>query len=114
MAIIIALIVLPVGCNMVRFHYPLKFAVLRTIYFYSETKWSNDFSEWNFSKIKIGMNKREVLKTLGQPLWESCEHDKCTWSYATGKGFNVDFDRRYIYFDEQSKVKTIQRDYYVD
>lgn len=67
-SMIITLIVLPVGCNMVRFHYPLKYAVLRTIYFYSETKWSNDFSEWGFSKIKTGMNKNEVLKTLGKPL----------------------------------------------
>ncbi len=100
--------------NMIRFQYPFFVALERSIYFYSQTKWSEDFSESSFSKIKFGMSEYEVELIMKKPLWKSCNRETCIWAYATGTDFNVDFDRRYVYFNSNGKVSYIQKDYYAD
>ncbi len=99
--------------NMIRFQYPFFVALERSIYFYSQTKWSKNFSESSFSKIKLGMSESEVEQIMKRPLWKSCKLKTCIWAYSTGTDFNVDFDRRYVYFNN-SRVSYIQKDYYAD
>lgn len=106
--------ILLVVINMIRFQYPFPVALERSIYFYSQTKWSEEFSESSFSKIKLGMSKKEVKLIMKKPLWKSCNKETCIWAYATGVDFNVDFDRRYVYFNGNGRVSYIQKDYYAD
>lgn len=58
-----------------------------SILFGEDTVYSNDFSNRNFRKIKIGMTEKQVLDLLGQPL------SKFAYRWVNNKTYN---NKRFI------------------
>ncbi|MGK5090451.1 outer membrane protein assembly factor BamE [Deltaproteobacteria bacterium TL4] len=91
--------------NMIRYQYDFSNAFDRVLFYPLEnTEWAPDFSEENFSKIRVGMTKKEVLTVLGEPLVRSCECQ--VWKYVWGKRRN-DFLTRAVVYGRYGKVREV-------
>lgn len=44
------------------------FAEITSLFFFSDTQYSNKYTNEKFSQIKIGMTEREVIMILGEPI----------------------------------------------
>ena len=98
-----------------RFHYNFTEAACRTILFFIEdTVWSDEFSEYKFSKLHIGMNEQDVISLLGKPLRKTCGQQNCEWIYAWQKTGNSSFDRRDVIFNLEGHITRIRHEFYID
>lgn len=79
------------------------------------TRYSQNFTEENFAKIKIGMDKAEVLNILGEPLEEALSENKdMTFLEYTlmKKNYKVEdkgYHARLVKLDKNNKVEKIIR-----
>lgn len=111
--------------TLLTFKYPFTDCVLRTIlYPFEGTLWSsNHYNDNNFSKIKNGMTKKEVLDLVGKPEFGGDPDETNTksevarlWDY-THQQTNphaMTWHRRGLVFDEKNLVIEIKREFYID
>ena len=81
----------------------------------SKSDWAPNFSEENFSKVKIGISSDEVLALMGKPLYtsENCV-DGCFWHYTKQDSGTSDYDQRWVIFDSGYKVVEIRKSFFID
>jgi len=104
-----------IGINKIRYNYNWSDTFWRTLMTpFTGTIWSKGFSENNFLKIKIGMQKSEVDKLIGDPLLYSCESKGCSAYYSRQDTPTADYDRRWIEFDSSGKVFKVIKKFYID
>ena len=101
--------------HMIRYQYDFSNAFDRVLFYPLEnTEWAADFSEENFSKIRVGMTKKEVLAIIGKPLIETGNTASywAYWAYTRYKNDHDDsVDRRMIYFDIHDTVDRVERSF---
>lgn len=101
--------------NKVRYRYAWDDAFWRTLLApITKTVWAEKFSETNFAKIKNGMTNAEVLKLLSEPLDRNCDKDGCIWPYSYWHKDAIEFDRRWVVFDNQGRVNHVWHQFYID
>ena len=101
---------------MYSYGYGINDAFWRVVWSIDEgTVWSPNFSEENFSKVKIGTTSDEVLALIGKPLFtsENCV-DGCFWHYTKQDSGTSDFDQRWVIFDSSYKVVEIRKSFFID
>jgi outer membrane protein assembly factor BamE (lipoprotein component of BamABCDE complex) len=70
---------------------------------------TNKFRE--ISKITVGMDKAEVLETLGNPTRKSRVYGQDRWAYEFAKSDNSGVSTTYIFFAEGRVSHVDARDY---
>ncbi len=79
------------------------------------TLWSEDFSENEFSKIRIGMSSQEVIELIGQPISKGLNCDSiCFWIYTIQDTGTADFDQRWVVFNNHLKVTEVRKSFFID
>ena len=114
-SLLLSLVFLPTIYNIIYYHYDPYNALCRFFLSpYEGTEWTSGFSDWNFSKVHVGMKEKEVLLLLGEPLGKVPYDSHILWSYSIGKTISSDHDRRRIYFTHNGTVQKTLREFYVD
>ena len=101
--------------NKIRFHYDWPNALKRTVMTpFVGTLWASGFSEGQFAKVRLGMPQAEVKDLLGVPLKEWCGSTTCSWLYSWQDTPTADYDRRWIAFDAQGRVREVRHEFFID
>jgi outer membrane protein assembly factor BamE (lipoprotein component of BamABCDE complex) len=101
---------------MYQYRYSFPSAVWRFIYsFESDTKFANEFSERQFSNVRIGMSEEEVISLIGKPLGKNCFNYGCNWVYSWKiKGNSDHFDLRSVFFDTDDVVIRVRHEFFLN
>ena len=80
----------------------------------ADTRFSANYNEANFNKVKVGMDTNEVAKLVGEPLGKLPRHAsyKPMWCYSANKeSKSRDFAwlKRGILFGRDGKVREVQK-----
>ena len=83
------------------------------VHSYTNTIYAPDFSSRAFKSVREGMTKVEVEKLVGKPLdtYKNPHTNTLTWYYAKPKRtdiVNVDYQIRWVEFDENEKVTSVE------
>ena len=111
-----AVVLLPLGSTMSRYHYGPADAALHLLYNDpAATVYASGFSESRFSQVQPGMSRAEVEGLLGPPLrrWHRDFVD-CAWSYSWQRRGDDSFDLRNVIFNRDGTVHVAFREFYVD
>ena len=105
--------------NAIRYYYGLTDAMLRTAFFLgNSTEWVQGFEEKKFSAVTLGMTKSEVMQIVGTRFFDMDEwwcsgETKCYWIYTRQIETWMNYDRRWIIFDN-GRVTSIVHSYWID
>lgn len=93
--------------------------MLRTAFFLvNSTEWVQGFDENKFSAVRLGMTKNEVMQIVGSRFvdmdeWWCSGENKCYWIYTRQIETWMNYDRRWIIFDN-GRVTSIVHTYWID
>lgn len=102
--------------NIYTYGYGVNDAFWRVVWAIDEgTIWAKNFDEENFKKVRLGMEKEEVLSLIGEPLDKTrkCPID-CSWIYTKQDTGTSDYDQRVVSFDNSGFVSEIVKSFYID
>lgn len=106
-----------------KYDYPLLDSFYRTLHYpLEETIYlAPNFNDKNFRQIKIGMDRKEVIRLVGIPAYikDSGVKIKNYWAYAGSSAWEdrypeISYHKRAITFDKQDRVSHIYYQIYFD